>query len=54
VISYGFWQSRFGGDQSVLGKEIRLNGSDFKIVGVAPAEFQGVSPGYPNDVWIPP
>jgi len=53
VISYGFWQSRFGGDQSVLGKEIRLNGSDFEIVGVAPAEFQGVSPGYPNDVWIP-
>jgi len=53
VISHGFWQSKFGGDRSVLGKEIRLNGSDFTIVGVTPAEFQGVSPGYPNDVWIP-
>ena len=53
VISQGLWQSKFGGDRSVLGKAIRLNGSDFTIVGVTPAEFQGVSPGYPNDVWIP-
>jgi len=53
VISHGMWQSRFGSDRSVLGKQIRLNGSDFTIVGVTPAEFQGVSPGYPNDVWIP-
>src|SRR6185295_341072 len=53
VISQGLWQSRLGGDRLVLGKQLRLNGSDFTIVGVAPAEFQGVSPGYPNDVWIP-
>src|SRR5262245_38221641 len=53
VISHGMWQSRFGGDPSVLGKEIRLNGSAFTIIGVAPEEFQGVSRGYPNDRWIP-
>jgi predicted permease len=53
VISHGMWQSRFGADPSVLGKEIRLNGSAFTIIGVAPREFQGVSPGYPNDMWIP-
>jgi predicted permease len=53
VISHGMWQSRFAGDPWVLGKQIRLNGSDFTIVGVTPKEFQGVSPGYPNDIWIP-
>ena len=53
VISHGLWQSRFGGDRSVLGKEMILNGNAFTIVGVTPAKFQGVSPGYPNDVWIP-
>jgi putative ABC transport system permease protein len=53
VISHGMWQSRFGGDPFVLGKEIRLNGSDFTIIGVAPKDFEGVSAGYPNDMWIP-
>ncbi|MCI0362998.1 MAG: ABC transporter permease, partial [Phycisphaerales bacterium] len=53
VISHGMWQSRFGGDPSVLGKEIRLNGTAFTIVGVAPKEFQGVEAGRPNDMWIP-
>src|SRR5215472_1321860 len=53
VISHGMWQSRFGADLSIIGKEIVLNGSPFTIIGVAPRDFQGVSPGYPNDVWIP-
>jgi predicted permease len=53
VISHGLWQTRFGGDPAILGKEIRLNGSTFAIVGVAPEGFQGVSPGYPNEIWIP-
>jgi macrolide transport system ATP-binding/permease protein len=53
VISHGFWQTRFGGDAAVVGKEIRLNGSVFTIVGVTPEGFEGVSPGYPNDLWIP-
>jgi predicted permease len=53
VISEGFWQTKFGGQTSALGKQIRLNGSDFTIIGVAPKDFSGVSPGYPNDLWIP-
>jgi len=53
VISHGLWQSRFGGDRSILGKDIRLNDKAFTIIGVTHPEFQGVSPGYPNDVWIP-
>src|ERR1051325_10102756 len=45
VIGEGFWQAKFGGDTSVLGKKIRLNGSDFTIIGIAPKSFSGVSPG---------
>jgi macrolide transport system ATP-binding/permease protein len=53
VISHGLWQSRFGGNPVILGHAIRLNGSDFTIIGVAPIGFDGVSAGYPNDMWIP-
>ncbi|MEX2281926.1 MAG: ABC transporter permease [Gemmatimonadota bacterium] len=40
VISHRLWQSRFGGDRSVIGRAVRLNGSDFTIVGVMPPSFQ--------------
>jgi predicted permease len=41
VLGYGFWQSRFGGDPSVVGRTLTLNGHPFEIVGVAPADFRG-------------
>ena len=41
VISYRFWQRRFGGDRGAIGKAIYLNGSPFTIVGVAAQQFQG-------------
>ena len=40
VLSEGFWQTRFGGDPSVIGRDIRLDGLPFTVVGVAPKEFQ--------------
>jgi predicted permease len=49
VISHGFWQRRFGGDTSVLGRRIRLNGIDASVVGVMPEGFS-----YPDnrpDFW---
>lgn len=36
ILSYGFWQRRFGGDPHVLGKTISLNHSPVEIVGVMP------------------
>ena len=39
VISHGAWLSEFGGDPSVLGRAITINGSPFTVVGVAPAEL---------------
>ena len=39
VISNAVWLSEFGGDPSVLGRAIAINGSPFTVVGVAPAEL---------------
>ena len=41
VISHRYWQSRFGGDPSVVGKEATLNNVAFTIVGVTPRGFDG-------------
>ena len=40
VLSYGFWQQHFGGDQSLIGKLITLDGQSRTVIGVLPAEFQ--------------
>jgi putative ABC transport system permease protein len=53
VISERMWQDRFGGDPAVLGKQLRLNGADCQIIGVAPANFPGVLAGHPNELWLP-
>jgi len=53
VISYWMWQRYFGGDPSVVGKELRLNGSPCQIIGVAPADFPGVLAGFANEFWLP-
>jgi len=51
VVAHGFWQSRLGGDQSVLDREIRLNGAAFRVVGVTPRGFSGLGGG--ADLWVP-
>ncbi|MCU1386251.1 MAG: hypothetical protein JWL71_4948 [Acidobacteria bacterium] len=39
VLSYAFWQSQFGGDASAVGKDIRIDGQPFTVVGVMPKGF---------------
>ena len=36
---YGVWQRRFGGDPSIVGRSIRLNGESVTVVGVMPVDF---------------
>ena len=40
VLSYGLWKRRYGGDPSLVGKTIRMDGADFTVVGVMPREFE--------------
>ncbi len=40
ILAYGYWQSKFGGSPSVIGKDITVNGQQRQIVGVMPKEFQ--------------
>jgi len=53
VLSYAFWQSTFGGSESVIGKTVRLNGQPFAIIGVTEPKFEGLTMGGRNDVWVP-
>jgi len=52
-ISYAFWQRNFGGDPSIVGKRVSLNGNSFEIVGVTPPGFNGISVGDTFDVAVP-
>jgi len=53
-ISYGLWQRAFGGDPSLLGREILVNGKKCTVIGVMPAEFR-FPPGEVDapEVWVP-
>lgn len=51
LISYGLWQRRFGGDASVVGKTLTLNGASYTVVGVMPARFQ--FPTADDEAWVP-
>lgn len=54
VLSQGLWTREFDADPNVVGREFKLNGTSFIVIGVAPATFRGiVSAGSPNDLWVP-
>jgi predicted permease len=58
IISYGMWQSRFGGDPAIVGKRIQLDGyghSSRTVIGVMPRGFVPPlrRPGVNIELWIP-
>jgi putative ABC transport system permease protein len=50
IVSYGFWQRRFGGDPAMLGKTISLNGRVHTVVGIMPKDFDYP---LPVELWVP-
>ncbi len=50
VLSYGLWQRRFGADRNIVGKEIRLDGTPYEVIGVMPNRFQ-IPIGL--ELWVP-
>jgi predicted permease len=53
VLSYPLWQTRFGGDLTIVGKTISLNNNAFTVVGVMPPEFRGTQPIGSRGLWVP-
>ncbi len=53
VISYSYWQRRFGGSPAVLGTPLRLRNASLLIVGVAAKGFHGETVGQSPDIWLP-
>lgn len=40
ILAHGLWRTRFGGDPSIVGRDIRLSSEVYKVVGVLPADFE--------------
>jgi predicted permease len=53
VLSYGYWQRRFGGDTSILGREIKINDQPSTVIGVAAPGFFGMEVGNGSDIFVP-
>ena len=53
VLSHGLWQRRFGARPNVLGETVKLSGTEYTVIGVAPSRFTGTLPGIPTEFWVP-
>ncbi|MGH9849338.1 MAG: ABC transporter permease, partial [Blastocatellia bacterium] len=53
VISYEYWQRRFGSDPDVVGRQVTVNRTSLTIVGVAPPGFFGFEVGAKPELWWP-
>jgi len=53
VLSYAYWQRRFGGDPSILNQPVLVNAQPFTVVGVARRGFTGVQAGQTPEVFLP-
>ena len=53
VISDGFWRGTFGGDSTVIGRTVPVNGHPFTIIGVVPPSFRAVYIPVKSDAWVP-
>ncbi len=53
VLSYGLWKARYGGDPSLVGRAIRMDGAEFTVIGVMPREFKWQFWSGPRQLWVP-
>jgi len=62
LLTWSYWQSRFHGDRSIVGRTIAVstpgapaprNDADVTIVGVLPPAFSGLQPGMAPPIWMP-
>ncbi len=53
VLSYNYWQRRFGAAQDIVGQAVLINGHSFTVLGVAPQNFDSAIGGYKPGVFLP-
>ena len=53
VLGHGEWQKRYGGDPSIVGRTISINGASFTVVGVMPKGFKGTNAIGAPALWVP-
>ena len=53
VLSYGYWQKRFGGKPGVLNQTVDINNHPMTVVGVLQSRFRGTDAGSPVDIFVP-
>jgi putative ABC transport system permease protein len=51
VLSYAFWQRKFGGDRRVIGRRVQVDGEAYTIIGIMPREF--IVPESRAEMWVP-
>jgi predicted permease len=52
VLTHRFWTARFGGDSSIVGRVVSVNGAPFRVIGVAPPGFFGAQHGWRPDLFV--
>ncbi|MGC2805365.1 MAG: ABC transporter permease [Candidatus Acidiferrales bacterium] len=53
VLGYSYWQKTFGGDPSVVGKQVLIDGQEATIIGVTAKGFQGADFGMDMEGYVP-
>ena len=53
VLGHSFWQRRFSGDRSVVGRTVRVAGIPFNVIGIAEPGFEGLLPGLSPAFYVP-
>jgi putative ABC transport system permease protein len=53
VLAYDYWRRAFGGDSSIVGRPVTVNGASLTVVGVADAGFRGLHLGAAPAIWVP-
>jgi putative ABC transport system permease protein len=56
ILTYAFWQAKFGGDSAILGRTLTFNGEPYSVIGVMPQGFRALSEhrsGYTISFFMP-
>ena len=53
ILSHSYWSRRFGASTSIVGREVRIDGRPFTIVGVAPENFHGTFALLSSELYVP-